>query len=47
MTWRRFATLLRNLPPDSAWVRLAHAEGRKPRLVTDEAEAIRIFNRIG
>lgn len=44
MTWRRFSTLLRNLPADSAWVRLARS---KPHVVTDEAEAIRIFNAIG
>lgn len=45
MTWRRFTALLRNLPPDSGWHRLA---ARKPhRVITDEAAAVRYFDSIG
>lgn len=47
MSWRRFASLLRGLPADSGWMRLLAAEAQKPRLVTDQDEACRIFDRIG
>lgn len=44
MPWRRFATLLAGLPPDSRWATLAKST---PQVVTDLDEAERIFVAIG
>lgn len=47
MTWRRFSTLLRHLPADSNWVRLAGQRQKPHRVITDQAEAERYFASIG